>query len=338
MREFFVNPIAERVILQALAIDTPGRSGDLLGMTIIPELRSPSDAVGGLVFFGRTCDKIRLLSADKLPELYLPFLGKNSDRGMDSRVCRLLQINYRDLEKVVLDGASDEAALAWAFENGRKPSDEEIEIFNAFVQKRGWRDEATAVLRKSVTEAGYPLDQIFTFGDYIDYDEGRPLKFAPDPAPPTEQFPPANPLPELVSPHARLGGIVYLARMISKIRLHEKGGLPPAWVENLGAGGNYFDGRICRFLGVEFADLAAQVKAGASDDEVLAWTRANGRKFSEDALSIWNAFMTKRGWRDAGTATVVQRLEEAGYPAGAALTMFDFIDLDEGRPLVSPGA
>ncbi|PTX93809.1 hypothetical protein DB345_19720 [Spartobacteria bacterium LR76] len=307
-------------------------------MTIIPELRSPSDAVGGLVFFGRTCDKIRLLSADKLPELYLPFLGKNSDRGMDSRVCRLLQINYRDLEKVVLDGASDEAALAWAFENGRKPSDEEIEIFNAFVQKRGWRDEATAVLRKSVTEAGYPADRISTFVDYIDYDEGRPLKFAPDPAPPTEQFPPANPLPELLSPHARLGGIVYLARMISKIRLHEKGGLPPAWVENLGAGGNYFDGRICRFLGVEFADLAAQVKAGASDDEVLAWTRANGRKFSEDALSIWNAFMTKRGWRDAGTATVIQRLGEAGYPAGAALTMFDFIDLDEGRPLVSPGA
>ncbi|GAT33153.1 hypothetical protein TSACC_21562 [Terrimicrobium sacchariphilum] len=307
-------------------------------MTIIPELRSPSDPVGGLVFFGRTCDKIRLLGAGKLPELYLPFLGKNSDRGMDSRVCRLLQVNYRDLEKVVLDGASDEAALAWAFQNGTKPTDEEIEIFNAFVQKRGWRDEATSVLRKSVAEAGYPADQISTFVDYIDYDEGRPLKFAPDPAPPTKQLPAANPLPELISPHTKLGGVVYLARMISKIRLHEKGGLPPAWVENLGAKGSYFDGRICRFLGVEFEDLAAQVKAGASDEEVLAWTRANGRKFSEDALTIWNAFMTKRGWRDAGTATLTQRLEEAGYPAGAALTMFDFIDLDEGRPLVSQGA
>ena len=36
--------------------------------------------------------------------------------------------------------------------------------------------------------------------------------------------------------------------------------------------------------------------------------------------------------RDAYTPRLHFRLQEAGMPAGSALTMFDFIDLDEGRP------
>ena len=43
--------------------------------------------------------------------------------------------------------------------------------------------------------------------------------------------------------------------------------------------------------------------------------------------------MTKRNWRDKYAPRLRFRLEEAKMPVNAALTMFDFIDLDEGRPL-----
>jgi gluconokinase len=41
--------------------------------------------------------------------------------------------------------------------------------------------------------------------------------------------------------------------------------------------------------------------------------------------------MTKRGWRDAGTQRLHERLVEIGLAPGAVQTMFEFIDLDEGR-------
>ena len=46
--------------------------------------------------------------------------------------------------------------------------------------------------------------------------------------------------------------------------------------------------------------------------------------------------MTKRGWRDAGTQRLNERLAEIGLPAGTVQTMFEFIDLDEGR--LKPGS
>ncbi len=57
----------------------------------------------------------------------------------------------------------------------------------------------------------------------------------------------------------------------------------------------------------------------------------NGRQPSEEEIEVWNAFMTKRGWRDAGTQRVNERLAEIGLSPGAVKTMFEFIDLDEGR-------
>jgi len=46
---------------------------------------------------------------------------------------------------------------------------------------------------------------------------------------------------------------------------------------------------------------------------------------------VWNAFMTKRGWRDSLTQRLNERLAEIGLPPGTVQTMFEFIDLDEGR-------
>jgi gluconokinase len=51
--------------------------------------------------------------------------------------------------KQVLAGTTDEATLAWCFEHGRRPSEEEIEIWNEFMTKRGWRDSSSAALAEA---------------------------------------------------------------------------------------------------------------------------------------------------------------------------------------------
>lgn len=147
----------------------------------------------------------------------------------------------------------------------------------------------------------------------------------------------SNPNPTVIaglrSPYDQTGGIVYFGRMLDKIRLHAQGLLPGEWVKALGF--NYpasFDARCCRFLAIDYDTLRERVLAGGADDEILEWAFAHGRKPSEEEIEIWNAFMTKRGWRDSGTTRLQERLAEIGHPPDAVSTMFEFIDLDEGRP------
>src|SRR5689334_9066065 len=111
--------------------------------TIIPGLRSPSAQVRGLVYFGRMLDKIRLAAAGKLPEGWQPARGTTMKGSFDSRCCSFLHIEYAALEKETLKGGTDEQLLDWAFAKGRRPTDDEIEIWNAFMLKRGWRDAGT---------------------------------------------------------------------------------------------------------------------------------------------------------------------------------------------------
>jgi gluconokinase len=64
---------------------------------------------------------------------------------------------------------------------------------------------------------------------------------------------------------------------------------------------------------------------------VLEWAFGKGHRPTHDEIEVWNAFMTKRGWRDDGTQRLNERLAEIGLPPGTVQTMFEFIDLDEGR-------
>lgn len=139
-------------------------------------------------------------------------------------------------------------------------------------------------------------------------------------------------IPGLRSPYEQVGGLVHFGRMLDKIRLHRAGKLPPGWVESKGAAKG-FDGRCCSFLQVDYAALEAETLKGGTDEEVLAWAFARSRKPTEEEIETWNGFMTKLGWRDRISERVRIRLQEAGLPLDAAVTMFDFIDLDEGRPL-----
>ena len=141
--------------------------------TIIPGLRSPSEQVKGLVYFGRMLDKIRLFASGKLPEGWHAARGADMKGSFDARCCRFLGIDYAAIEKETLKGGSDEELLAWAFKRGRQPSEEEIEIWNAFMSKRGWRDSGTQRLNERLAEIGLPPGAVQTMFEFIDLDEGR---------------------------------------------------------------------------------------------------------------------------------------------------------------------
>ncbi len=130
----------------------------------------------------------------------------------------------------------------------------------------------------------------------------------------------------------RTGGIVYFARMLDKIRLLAAGKLSPGYEENMGVA---FDGRCCRFLGVEYPALRERTLAGGTDEEILAWCGGHGVRPNEEQILIWNKFMLKRGWRDEDDGST-QELEK--YKAGSGLahrtdlrTFFDYYEVDEGR-------
>jgi len=134
------------------------------------------------------------------------------------------------------------------------------------------------------------------------------------------------------SAYNQVGGIVYFARMLDKIRLHAAGKLPPDYHRNLSIG---FDGRCSRFLGVDYAALRERALQGGTDEKILEWCFANGRRPSEEEILIWNSFMRKRGWRDEADGTT-EELERYKAQSGLShrhdlLTLFDYYEVDEGR-------
>lgn len=139
----------------------------------MPMIRSPHDKVGGILHFGRMIDKIRANAANPLGEDYEPFMGK----GFDGRVCHFLKISYHDLRDHVLRnaGTTAEEVLEWAYSHGRRPDDEEVFVFNEFVRKYGWNDEASErlVFRKETSGLSSRNDLVTMFL-YIDADEERP--------------------------------------------------------------------------------------------------------------------------------------------------------------------
>ena len=70
-------------------------------------VRSPSEKIDGLVYFGRMLDKIRVHARGELPEDYQPNLGK----GFDAKCCAFLHLDYVELSERVKQGATDEEIL-----------------------------------------------------------------------------------------------------------------------------------------------------------------------------------------------------------------------------------
>lgn len=127
----------------------------------------------GLVYFARMLDKIRLQAQGRLPAGY--WIGVEDDpTTFDARCTRFLKVDYRELVDRTLQGGSDEEILEWCFQRGRRPSEEEIAIWNAFLLKRGWRDESSAELEAVKKEENLEgRDDIQTWVDLHDAGEGR---------------------------------------------------------------------------------------------------------------------------------------------------------------------
>lgn len=132
--------------------------------------RSPFDRLGGMCYFPRMLDKIRLNQRGELSDGFSTFLGE----GFDGRICRYLEIEYEEVSAKVIEGASDEAVLAWLEESGKLPNEERVFIWNEFVRKRGDGDDGSALLEKMKAKWGVgDREDLRTFFEFMEVDEGR---------------------------------------------------------------------------------------------------------------------------------------------------------------------
>jgi hypothetical protein len=136
----------------------------------VPGLRSSYEKVGGIVYFGRMLDKIRLKAVNKLPDDYN--VGTAKWGWFDARCTRFLQVDYEAVARRTLEGGTDEEILEWCFTQGRRPAAEEIEIWNEFMSKRGWRDSSSEALAEAKRKRGFAhRDDIQTAFEFHKADE-----------------------------------------------------------------------------------------------------------------------------------------------------------------------
>jgi hypothetical protein len=133
-------------------------------------LRSPCEKVGGLVYFGRMVDQIRAHAKEELSSEYQATLGK----GLDEHCVNFLGVSYNLVVEYVNAGLSDEAILQSCFGMGHRPSEAEIYMWNEFMLKRGWHDDASRTLKHLKREEGLTArSEIETIFQLIDVAEGR---------------------------------------------------------------------------------------------------------------------------------------------------------------------
>lgn len=128
-----------------------------------------------------------------------------------------------------------------------------------------------------------------------------------------------------------VGGMMYFARMLDKIRLHAKGELREDCHANLGIP-QRADWYCCHFLRVEYEALKRRVLEGGSDPEILEWCFSTGRRLDESDILIWNEYIRKRGWNDTASGRLMDWKRESGHLDRFDLTTIpDYTDVLEGR-------
>lgn len=134
--------------------------------------RSARDELEGILYLPRLCDKVRKMNAGTLH----PDFHANLGRAMDLWTCQFLGVDYNDLKAQIIAGATDEDALVWARENGITRPEFELAWFNSYVRNLGFRDHMSERLAERKKEdPKTDRDDIITFLDYLDIDEGREL-------------------------------------------------------------------------------------------------------------------------------------------------------------------
>lgn len=136
------------------------------------------------------------------------------------------------------------------------------------------------------------------------------------------------------SPKALLGGIAHLGRFIDKIRLRNEGKIRDYNYITVG-----FDKYLVDFLQIDPKAFEQRVLAGGTDEELLAWVRANSRKPSDQEISEWCQGLLSSGPKDDAARQRFQgRLQEVATKRAVAVsslpsvsTWADVIEIDEGR-------
>jgi hypothetical protein len=136
------------------------------------------------------------------------------------------------------------------------------------------------------------------------------------------------------SPKALLGGIAHLGRFIDKIRLRNAGKIQDYNYMTVG-----FDKSLIDFLQIDPKTFEQRVLAGATDEDMLAWVRAHGRKPSDQEITQWSHnLLASSPQDDAARQRFAGRLKDIAAKRGVALSLLpavstwaDVIELDEER-------
>jgi hypothetical protein len=136
------------------------------------------------------------------------------------------------------------------------------------------------------------------------------------------------------SSKALLGGIAHLRRFIDKIRLRHAGKIPDYNYITVG-----FDKYLVDFLQIDPKAFEQRVLAGGTDEELLAWVKANSRNPSGQEIAQWSQGLLTSGPKDDAARERFQgRLQDIATKRGVPVsslppvsTWADVIELDEGR-------
>jgi hypothetical protein len=136
------------------------------------------------------------------------------------------------------------------------------------------------------------------------------------------------------SPKALLGGIAHLGRFVDKIRLREAGRIQDYNYVTVG-----FDKYLVDFLGIDPKSFEQRVLAGGTDEELLAWVKANGHTPSDEEIVEWSKNLLASGPKDEAARQRFQgRLEEVATKRGVPVSSLSpvtswvhVIELDEER-------
>ena len=134
--------------------------------TIFP--KSPLEEVGGIPYFVRMCDKIRLHASGDLHADYQSNLGG----GFDKWTCEYLRVDYIDLVEKVLSGLDDAAVLGWAVSLGGERTAAERDWWLSYMRNRCHRDDLSELLEKRKSDGGLgDREDIVSMFDMIDAEE-----------------------------------------------------------------------------------------------------------------------------------------------------------------------
>lgn len=136
------------------------------------------------------------------------------------------------------------------------------------------------------------------------------------------------------SPKVLLGGMAHLARLIDKIRMRHAGQIQDYNYLTTG-----FDKYLLDFLLIKGEDFERYVLQGGTDEEILAWVKAQTRPLSDQDLRAWSEGIVHGGPKDDGARQRFQgRLADVAKKRGVpveklspASTWVDLIELDEER-------